>query len=968
MKPHRLVPLALCASSALALSSGCAADSDRPSGPAVEIAVAPLTLPGTLGVHYALAVFNDEPSDPTVVFDATGAVISTNDPILVWQEASVTSNQFGNGPGGDISYIGPCDASLGGDSTNYVALALQQVYVGEDNGSQNPVGPFAVSPFDQSMSVLDDQVSTSDDDADFENPCPYDDPCILPFPCEENEDTQVVFNLTIMRDADQGFFDVAVNFEDIFCSAKVDCSYDDAGADPIELLFDGDGERAQTAVFGLACTQGAGTTGTVLHMNGVRIECGEDLGKATSPIAEPRTCDSVKNVYGSVTGQVADQSTRTLPVAFQDTAAAIVLPTDDKANGVVIARVHDQHLLGLLGDSVDSDGSLDGRTNLRSSANFTDVALWSRVDTTWSVQSVALPLGFTVSSADAAFYDAAGKRLLLNADFADDTDKFATPIAYSLDTDNWILAATPAVMQTRDNTYAFCYVTDLRADRAAGFCQAHPLSQTATASNSASKQTAGPIALSDRAYASVWDVSTGQRAELATDDLFTDPAAQWTAVVPSFVSDGSIVGAVFAGLADGGSAKRIAQWTEDGSGNWGVGPHWGHPHEYIAWFEGDVMALGSDGTTSDPAVLARWNDTAWQRWTADKLAVPVGSTVQILGFSPSGGYVFGVAAFGSASNQTPFVATLPTSDTSDITVEALPVPDALTGYSFGFAGSFVAPSGSTLVMAGQDPLDDSIVHVAFRKLSEVWSASVLSEASAVKTPRTSLAVREPTQACDLVFGTTIDAATHSKSGVSWDLALASPITPKSYTKPVELLGADDALGTFVSYELDPTIVGNAWDPPNDDKAVWQYAIYSGAEDLDCDGVSCQKVYWNTAVGFDTSVAGCRLIAEATAAPSPGLTDGTTPEFTTWPLISVDVPLTSTPESDEEDVELLCLQHPLGSPEVRTIYTDVHTPQTLCHRFDGTSAQSLANCEWTPYRDRVKETGAIAVPIGQWPRN
>ncbi len=256
---------ALCS---LALLSACSKDVAQP-GPRVAVDIAPLTLPGVLGVEYALAVFNAAPSNP--MHDVDGNVVGAgNLGQLVWQNASVTSNQYGNGPGGAISYVGPCDASA---AENWVALTLRQIDVGNNNGSYNGSGPVAGT-----MNVLDDQLSavtltpgSNDGDADFENPCDFETPCVVKVRCAENEDTSVVFNLTVMRDAEQGFFDVAVDFEDIFCSMKVDTCYD--GNRPIDLLFDEQGERVETAVIAAACSAGADEAGTVMWMSPLTVTC-----------------------------------------------------------------------------------------------------------------------------------------------------------------------------------------------------------------------------------------------------------------------------------------------------------------------------------------------------------------------------------------------------------------------------------------------------------------------------------------------------------------------------------------------------------------------------------------------------------------------------------------------------------------------------------------------------------------------
>ncbi|MFT7582300.1 MAG: hypothetical protein ACI9MR_003982, partial [Myxococcota bacterium] len=120
----------------------------------------------------------------------------------------ICATQFGNGPGGDWSYIAPCDASDDARS-HTVTIWLDTLDV---TGPATPLSP----------------------GDDYHDPCPTG--CALPVTCTENADTPVNFNITVMRTAGQGFFDIAVSFDDVFCSAKLDCAY--GPDDPIELLFD----------------------------------------------------------------------------------------------------------------------------------------------------------------------------------------------------------------------------------------------------------------------------------------------------------------------------------------------------------------------------------------------------------------------------------------------------------------------------------------------------------------------------------------------------------------------------------------------------------------------------------------------------------------------------------------------------------------------------------------------------------
>ncbi|MFT7579672.1 MAG: hypothetical protein ACI9MR_001338 [Myxococcota bacterium] len=224
---------------AMGLTSACGDTEPKAGleGPTVAIAVAPLTLPDVDGVCYGLSVYNGNPDD---------AGTDT-----VWTQTGVCSGQYGNGAGGGITYVGPCDASIEGNR-NYIGLVLESIDAG---------------------GALTDQVTVGDGGvADFVNPCTAGAACTLDFECVENADTLIEFNVTVLRAANQGFFDIAVNFDDIFCSAKMDCEYDNG---PIMLLLNPEtGERGQTGVVALACTSGAGdASDTVLHMSSIEVTC-----------------------------------------------------------------------------------------------------------------------------------------------------------------------------------------------------------------------------------------------------------------------------------------------------------------------------------------------------------------------------------------------------------------------------------------------------------------------------------------------------------------------------------------------------------------------------------------------------------------------------------------------------------------------------------------------------------------------
>ncbi len=197
---------------------------DATRGPAgrFEIGVRPLSLENVSEVVYKLTVKN--------------AAAAPNN--VVWSK-SVSSAQYGDGVGA-ITFVGACD--------------------GQSN-------PHTIEVVVQSMRDAD---GVTIPPTKYANPAPANAPISLTRTCVANEDVQVVFNLAIMRAAEQGFFDIGINFADVFCSAKLDC-VDSLLHDPgLEM-------RGPTAVMGFACTAGRTEAGapeeTWLHFTDVMLTC-----------------------------------------------------------------------------------------------------------------------------------------------------------------------------------------------------------------------------------------------------------------------------------------------------------------------------------------------------------------------------------------------------------------------------------------------------------------------------------------------------------------------------------------------------------------------------------------------------------------------------------------------------------------------------------------------------------------------
>ncbi len=241
----------------LVATASCVEAPGVPSG--LEVSVAPLTLPGVVDACYTLTVKND----------ANQTVSTRND---------ICASRFG--ANGGITYIATCDATdsdSNGSATNTVTLTIDGLYA-----AANKTAPIT----------------------DFINPCsaPHaPNGCQLSANCVENADAPINFNLTLMREANQGFFDIGVNFDDIFCSAKLDCT--DGSGLPLNLLHHpATGQRGQTAVVALACTTGPGGAATHLLRDPIKVTCG-----STTTWLDP--AHGRGNIYGTGAGQLTDPNT-----------------------------------------------------------------------------------------------------------------------------------------------------------------------------------------------------------------------------------------------------------------------------------------------------------------------------------------------------------------------------------------------------------------------------------------------------------------------------------------------------------------------------------------------------------------------------------------------------------------------------------------------------------------------------------
>ena len=256
MKTHPPTSLLSLASAGLAML-GCGGEAPvGPAGrgfdgPGVEVNIAALNLQGVGDAIWDLEVRNG--ADPSQV---------------VWQRR-ISSSSYGDSAG-SASYVGPCDAATDANP-NQIRVWVVGLYAADVPAAN--MGQF------NSGSTADAGVVTGGTLVPFQNPTATG-PLTRDVVCRENEDVFVQFDVALMRPAQQGFFDIAVNFNSVFCSAKFDCC-DDANAnnacdvgEDLALLFTAGGARGRTMVLGFACTAGtAASEATTLYMDALAFDC-----------------------------------------------------------------------------------------------------------------------------------------------------------------------------------------------------------------------------------------------------------------------------------------------------------------------------------------------------------------------------------------------------------------------------------------------------------------------------------------------------------------------------------------------------------------------------------------------------------------------------------------------------------------------------------------------------------------------
>ena len=224
------------------IASGCGQGPLTGAAGTVALDVAPLGLAGVV----------------EAIWDV-GVTSGTGD--TVWQ-ARLRSTRYGDGAG-SLAYVGPCDADTTppGANENTVSLTLVGLYGAPPTVTAANDGFGEPAP-DGALATRDPGLLTRE------------------VVCRPDAGVAVSFDITLMRPATQGFFDVAVTFDDLFCSAKFDCCADDGagGCVDLQLLHAPGGERGRTFVLTLSCAAGVAgePVDTRLYLDDVVLACGPD--------------------------------------------------------------------------------------------------------------------------------------------------------------------------------------------------------------------------------------------------------------------------------------------------------------------------------------------------------------------------------------------------------------------------------------------------------------------------------------------------------------------------------------------------------------------------------------------------------------------------------------------------------------------------------------------------------------------
>lgn len=115
-------------------------------------------------------------------------------------------------------------------------------------------------------------------------------------PLDDPEFQKALMDFAALGPADR--VAVTVNFEDVFCSARLD-TISDAG--PLMRLYVG-GTRVRTAVLGVACTGGVDDNATAVYAQPIKVDCTTGTASGTARLDPGKIPEGMQTATGPVTG------------------------------------------------------------------------------------------------------------------------------------------------------------------------------------------------------------------------------------------------------------------------------------------------------------------------------------------------------------------------------------------------------------------------------------------------------------------------------------------------------------------------------------------------------------------------------------------------------------------------------------------------------------------------------------------
>lgn len=987
--------LGVVAVAAFVAGVGAACTDEGQGGPGLEIRVQPLQFDSVLRVCYDIAVY-----------DGIGTLLwQAGDPNLNWDQgdtATICSDNYGTGSGGDIQYIGPCDPTF---NPNAIAITIDGIY------------------------TISGRLV---DNVDWLPTCTAADPCFQYVECLPDGNVLVEFNILVMRSANQGFFDIAVKFDDVFCSAKVDCTYDAAGTQPIMAVHH-EGQEVQTAVVGLACTAGPDTADppedvtSVLHMNDVRIACGDI--QSDQPAALVWTCEQDNPTYygyylhepatGPEFGGLEVVRDPGPGPYSQDILTMATLPPGFDAG--VLMRV--------LADTTSPREAL--MVYVRRHADPLVNGPWERLATglakrevgPWEFSSIGDSPGFDVVVPRA--WD--GQHVLSVTTTEALMPVGAAVVVYRVGGAPGARSLSPPTVHPLPEGVSGCGRFQLLDGWFVGECfrEVDPGSGVvpwfegvlwvAKVDDPMNFEVLRVTSNEPHFRVSLVELG-GVQVESGALVIGLTARFQWS-MPPGFVppepgdrfADSQTIAVVFRCpdfvLSNCGADQPAPL----------VDPYL--PHETAVKIRAVTETRGladshlfgrflfDAGLQETRAAVIELRDGAasrfWFEWV-DGGGAPV-NDVRVMGIFPESRVVYGhfgpedtSPLDGSGPWQREiFVARLPSQSEAIVQIVPLPLPAGTEPREFlGRAGpesqrrlllktgrsspdtgqpieevveiilreSFVAIDRFTYLgpatWFGADATDDlpwdfnwvSDFYARARWLEgrtyDAFSANCLQTFGAVDA----LLGRDP-----LIIDPEVDTDLYDSAPGLPDLwtAYADPLSD-----PAWLESSPPRSYTLIDPSIDPGYRWHGGDvvlgipasprPADMDPVLLNYGVYRGVEELDCGTGSCNKLYWNVAVGFDPTIADCTLYFDATVSAASSLQDGQLPAGQWWPWLEATVPLTGPTGG------LVCTQHPMGSPEYTAMAYAVDDTTQGCYRYDGASVIEAPMCQeagyWLGYRE------------------